>query len=53
MAHRINKNRSAFKIKDGCRLELQKPETIKLFDSIKEISRQDKELRKFTESRNS
>ena len=28
-------NRSVFKIKDGYKLELQTPETVKLFDSTK------------------
>ena len=36
---RINNNRLAFEIKDGYKLELQKPETMKLFDSTKEINR--------------
>ena len=29
--------RSVFKIKDGYKLELQTPETVKLFDSIKKL----------------
>ena len=47
---RINNNRLAFERKDGYKLELQKSETMKLFDSTKEINRQDKEWRKFNES---
>ena len=30
-------NRSVFKIKDGYKLELQTPETVKLFDSTKKL----------------
>ena len=39
---RIN-NRSVFKIKDGYKLELQTPETMKLFGSTKKINRQNKD----------
>ena len=31
-------NRSVFKIKDGYKLELQTPETVKLFDSTKKLT---------------
>ena len=34
--NRIN-NRFVFKIKDGCKLELQTPETMKLFGSSKKL----------------
>ena len=43
--NRIN-IRSVFKIKDGYKLELQTPETIKLFGSTKKIERQNKKRRK-------
>ena len=35
--NRINNNRLVFKIKDGYKLELQMPETMKLFGSTKEL----------------
>ena len=39
----INKSkRLAFKIKDGYELELQTPETMKLFGSTKQINRQNR-----------
>ena len=46
----INKsnNRLAFKIKDGYKLELQTPETMKLLDSTKKNDRQSKKWRKQT-----
>ena len=39
--NRIN-NRLVFKIKDEYKLELQTPETMKLFPSTKKINRQNK-----------
>ena len=39
--NRIN-NRLVFKIKDGYKIELQTPETMKLFGSTKKINRQNK-----------
>ena len=44
----INKinNRLVFKIKHGYKLELQSPETMKLFDTTKKINRQNKKQRK-------
>ena len=35
--------RLVFEIKDGYKLELQTPETMKLFGSTKKINRQDKQ----------
>ena len=46
--NRIN-NRLVFKIKDGCKPELQTPETMKLFGN-KKINRQNKKWRKRTKS---
>ena len=46
--NRIN-NRFVFKIKDGYKLELQTPETMKLFDSTKK-NRQNQKWRKSTKS---
>ena len=43
--NRIN-SRLVFKIKDGYKLELKKPETMKLFGSTKKNNRQNKKLRK-------
>ena len=43
-------NRLVFKIKDGCKLELQMPEAMKLFGSTKKINRQNKKWRKRTKS---
>ena len=37
-------------MKDGYKLELQMPETIKLFGSAKKINKQNKEWRKCAES---
>ena len=44
----INKinNRLVFKIKHGYKLDLQSPETMKLFDITKKINRQNKKRRK-------
>ena len=42
--------KTAFKIKDEYKLEIQTPETIKLFGSTKKINRQNKERRKCAES---
>ena len=39
-----------FKIKDGYKLELQPPETVKLFGSTNKLINQKKEWRKCTES---
>ena len=47
--NRIN-NRLVFKIKDGYNLELQTPETMKLFGSTKIFKRQNKKWRKSTKS---
>ena len=41
--NRIN-NRLVFKIKDGYKLELEMPETMKLFCSTKKINRQNKKI---------
>ena len=41
-------NRSVFKIKDGYKLELQTPETVKLFDSTKKLIDKTKKWRKRT-----
>ena len=46
--NRIN-NRLLFEIKDGYKLELQRPETVKLFGSKKK-NRQNKKWRKHTKS---
>ena len=43
--NRIN-NRLVFKIKDGYKLELQTPETMKLFGNTKRFNRKKKEWRK-------
>ena len=43
-------NRLVFKIKDGYKLELQMPETMKLFGSTKKINRQNKKWRKSAKS---
>ena len=43
-------SRLVFKIKDGYKLELQTPETMKLFGSTKKINRQNEKLRKSTKS---
>ena len=50
--NRIN-NRLEFKIKDGCKLELQTPETMKLFASTKELIYGNKKWRKRTKSSSS
>ena len=42
----IINNRLVFKIKDGYELELQTPETMKLFGSTKKINRQNKKWKK-------
>ena len=42
--------KTVFKIKDEYKLEIQTPETIKLFGSTKKINRQNKERRKRAES---
>ena len=47
--NRIN-NRLVFKIKDGYKLELQTPETMKLFWQHTKINRQNKKSRKCTKS---
>ena len=47
--NRIN-NRLAFKIKNGYKLELQTPETMKLFENTKKINRQNKKWRKCAKS---
>ena len=47
--NRLN-NRLVSKIKDEWKLELQTPETMKLFGTTKKINRQDKEWRKCTNS---
>ena len=43
-------NKLVFKAKDGCKLELQTPETMKLFGSTKKFNRQNKKRRKSTKS---
>ena len=40
--------RSVFKLKDGYKLELQTPETMKLFGSTQKKNRQNKKWRKYT-----
>ena len=47
--NRIN-NRLVFKIRDGHKLELQTPETMKLFSSTKKINRKNEKWRKRTKS---
>ena len=47
--NRIN-HRLVFKIKDGYKLELQTPETMKLFGSTKKINRRNKKQRKCAKS---
>ena len=47
--NRIN-NRLVFKIKDVYKLELQTPETMKLFGSTNKIKRQNKKWRKCSKS---
>ena len=47
--NRIN-NRLVFKIKDGCKLKLQTPETMKLFGSTKNLIGDAKKWRKLTKS---
>ena len=42
--------KTVFKIKDEYKLEIQTPETIKLFGSAKKINRQNKERRKCAKS---
>ena len=42
--------KTVFKIKDEYKLEIQTPETIKLFGSTKKINRQNKERRKCAKS---
>ena len=46
----LTKKKTVFKIKDGYKLEIQTPETIKLFGSTKKINRQNKERRKCAKS---
>ena len=43
--------KTVFKIKDGYKLEIQTPETIKLFGNAKKMNRQNKEQRKCAKSR--
>ena len=47
--NRVN-NRSVLKIKDGYKLELQTPETMKLISTTKKINRPRKNWRKSVES---
>ena len=47
--NRIN-HRLVFKIKDGYKLELQTPETMKLFGSTQKINRRNKKQRKCAKS---
>ena len=43
-------NRLVFKVKDGYKIELQMPETVKLYGSTKKVSRQNKKRRKCSKS---
>ena len=46
----LTKKKTVFKIKDGYKLEIQTPETIKLFGSTKKIKRQNKDRKKCAKS---